>query len=233
MSAALLETWERGLACPGPARASVLHQAARPSVPAKDLDQLPIGVREIDLFDLRRALFGDRMEVLAECAACHEKLEFELSAAALAAAPAPDAQPLRVADDGWEVSFRAPAAGDVSEAASRWELIARCIIAASHDGKPVEADHLPPSIQTMLAEAAERADPAGARTLRVACPDCGAATSLELDIAGYLWAELDFWARDLLLDVHVLAGAYGWSEPEVLALSPARRRYYLGLCADA
>ncbi|MGW5122355.1 hypothetical protein ACWEQ8_44165, partial [Streptomyces noursei] len=30
--------------------------------------------------------------------------------------------------------------------------------------------------------------------------ECGAATPAELDIAAYLWTELDAWARDLLLD---------------------------------
>ena len=34
-------------------------------------------------------------------------------------------------------------------------------------------------------------------------------------------------AKRLLMDVHLLARAYGWSEAEVLALSPARRRFYL------
>ncbi|MFE6990250.1 hypothetical protein ACFVFN_19020, partial [Streptomyces pharetrae] len=83
-----------------------------------------------------------------------------------------------------------------------------------------------------IAEAAEAADPAADVTLNVACPECGRATRAELDIASYLWTELDAWARDLLLDVHLLATAYGWSEPEILALSPLRRRYYLELCAD-
>ncbi|MFD0428254.1 hypothetical protein ACFQ60_09340 [Streptomyces zhihengii] len=69
-------------------------------------------------------------------------------------------------------------------------------------------------------------------TLSIACPECGEATPAELDITSYLWTELDTWARDLLLDVHLLASAYGWSEPEILALSPTRRRYYLELCAD-
>ncbi|MBI0381241.1 hypothetical protein JBE27_34525, partial [Streptomyces albiflaviniger] len=104
-------------------------------------------------------------------------------------------------------------------------------------GRPVPADRLPAAelpepVQRRLAEAAERADPAADVTLSVACPECGEATRAELDIASYLWAELDHWARDLLLDVHLLATAYGWSEPQILALSPLRRRYYLELCAD-
>jgi hypothetical protein len=221
MSTDLLSIWERGLACTGPARALVLHRAARPG---DDLRQ----ARDCDLFALRRALFGDQMEVLAECSGCAEALEFDLDAAAFAAPPAHEG-PHRIADDGWEVEFRPPTAGDLIAATTRQELLASCVLAARHDSRPVPADELPAAVQRLLAEAAERAEP----TLRVSCPGCGAATSIRLDIAAYLWAEVDFWARDLLLDVHVLAGAYGWTEPEILALSPARRRYYLELCADA
>ncbi|MEK8172977.1 hypothetical protein NKH77_40185 [Streptomyces sp. M19] len=116
-------------------------------------------------------------------------------------------------------------------------LLARCTVSAVRDGSRVEPDALPAllpePLRERLAEAAERADPAADLTLNIACPECGAATRAELDVAAYLWTELDAWARDLLLDVHLLATAYGWSEPEVLALSPLRRRYYLELCADA
>ncbi|WP_246619212.1 hypothetical protein [Streptomyces javensis] len=122
-------------------------------------------------------------------------------------------------------------------ARARRALIARCIVSVHRSGRPVPADRLPAAelpepVQRRLAEAAERADPAADVTLNVACPECGEATRAELDIASYLWAELDHWARDLLLDVHLLATAYGWSEPQILALSPLRRRYYLELCAD-
>jgi len=33
--------------------------------------------------------------------------------------------------------------------------------------------------------------------------------------------------RRLLVEVHALASAYGWSEQEILSLSDARRRLYL------
>ena len=236
----LLDTWEQALARPGPARALVLHHAARPEAGPDELLRVPVGAREADLYALRRAWFGDRMEVLAECSSCGEALEFDLDPGALAAPPEGGGEPLRVVEDGWDVAFRPPTVGDLVEAArgedaaaARRDLLARCVLAARHDGHPVAADELPEPIQRRLAEAAERADPAGDVVLRVACPGCAVTTPLRLDIAGYLWAELDFWARDLLLDVHVLAGAYGWTEPEILALSPVRRRYYLELCADA
>ncbi|MEU9785099.1 hypothetical protein AB0H92_29750, partial [Streptomyces phaeochromogenes] len=114
----------------------------------------------------------------------------------------------------------------------RRALLARCVVSAVRDGVDVPADALPETVQRRLAEEAQKADPGADVTLNVNCPECGAATRAELDIASYLWTELDAWARDVLLDVHLLATAYGWSEPEILALSPLRRRYYLELCAD-
>jgi hypothetical protein len=43
---------------------------------------------------------------------------------------------------------------------------------------------------------------------------------------------METYARRLLYDVHALASAYGWSEDEVLAVSPARRRCYLEMAGQ-
>ena len=59
------------------------------------------------------------------------------------------------------------------------------------------------------------------------CPACTFTWSEPFDIVTFFWAEIDAWARRLLADVHVLASSYGWSERDILALSPVRRQYYL------
>ncbi|MFI0487127.1 hypothetical protein [Actinomadura sp. 9N215] len=257
----LLAVWEWGLSQPEQGRALALHSAARPDADVQELLATPIGAREADLYALRRALFGERMQVVTECAACDEVVEFDLDATALGTPPAtalgftPESNShptedtdsvasrggaLRVVEDGWVVEFRPPAVADLAAAAgggdpseARRSLVTRCTLSATQDGRPVDPDELPDHVRRRLAEAAERADPAAETTLRITCPECGESTLAELDIAAHLWAELDTWARDLLLDVHLLATAYGWTEPEILALSPLRRRYYLELCADA
>ncbi|MBU3870858.1 hypothetical protein KN815_44480 [Streptomyces sp. 4503] len=301
--AELLAIWEAGLAHHGPGRALLLHRAARPESAADELRSLPVGEREADLYALRRALFGERMQIRAECGACGEAMEFDLDARDLGVRPRERDGPLRVEEGEWTVEFRLPTVADLEAAAqavaggggravsetggratsgaggpgggdgagllgedvgvgvgglvgadgseaahtspststaaarARRALLARCLVSVHRAGQPVPADRLPVAelpepVQRKLAEAAEHADPAADVTLNVACPECGEATRAELDIASYLWAELDHWARDLLLDVHLLATAYGWSEPQILALSPLRRRYYLELCAD-
>ncbi|MGG7571907.1 hypothetical protein [Streptomyces sirii] len=250
--AELLATWEAGLARQGGGRALLLHRAARPGAGTDALLSVPLGERAADLFALRRALFGERMQVTLDCADpdCGEAMEFELDAAAMGARPRLPEGGLRVAEGEWVVHFRLPSPADLTAVASladgaspadgatdaRRLLGARCALSARRAGRAVadeELAALPEPVLKRFAEAAEEADPAAEVTLNIACPQCGTATAAELDIAAYLWTELDAWARDVLLDVHLLASAYGWSEPEILALSPLRRRYYLELCADA
>lgn len=236
-TAALLATWEAGLAEAPAGRALLLHGTARPDLDTTALPAVPLGEREGDLLALRRALFGERMQVRLDCRACGADMEFELDAGEFTRSlDRPARQNVRLTEDGWDITFRLPAAADVTAAARatdpRTALLARCLVSAVHDGAPRTADSLPPPVQRRIAEAVEAADPGADITLNVGCPECGTTTRAELDIASYLWTELDAWARDTLLDVHLLATAYGWSEPEILALSPLRRRYYLELCAD-
>lgn len=245
-AARLLAVWEEGLPRAADGRAWILHQAARPLAGTDALLAVPLGEREADLYALRQALFGDGMQVRLECSACGEAMEFDLDAGELVRSfrAAHPEGPLRVSADGWEIDFRLPAVADLEAVAAsapdagaaRGELLVRCTVAARQNGEDVPAGRLPAllpdAVLARLAEAAAEADPAAEVTLDIACPACAAVTPAELDIASYLWTELDAWARDVLLDVHLLATAYGWTEPEILALSPTRRRYYLELCAD-
>ena len=236
-AAELLAAWETGLGEAPVGRALLLHRAARPDVDVSRLPAVPVGEREADLFALRRALFGERMQVRLECAACGQDMEFDLDAGELAGSlGGRGEQVVRVREGGWDVEFRLPGIADLQAAARsadpRTALLARCLVSAARGGTAVAGPELPAAVQRRIAEAVEAAGPAADLVLDIACPECGAATRAELDIASYLWTELDAWARDVLLDVHLLATAYGWSEPEILALSPTRRRYYLELCAD-
>ncbi|GHA89773.1 MULTISPECIES: hypothetical protein [Streptomyces] len=237
----LLAAWETGLPLGAAERSLLLHRAARPGAGTDELLSVPVGEREADLFALRRSLFGERMQVRIECGACGEAMEFDLDAGALSTRPAD--RLLRVTDDDWVVDFRLPTVADLaaagaaaSSAGARRQLVNGCTVRALRGGEPVPAERLdtllPERVERLIAEKAAEADPTAEVTLNVACPECGGATRAELDITSYLWTELDNWARDVLLDVHLLATAYGWSEPHILALSPLRRRYYLELCTD-
>jgi hypothetical protein len=232
----LLAAWEIGLMLPASSvqRAALLHALARPGRAADELLGVPVGTRDAELLGLRVALFGDVLSVRIGCTACGADLEFDVDATGLAAA-APEAEPEPLTDGDWTVRFRPAtpadllAVRDLPAQDPRRELAARLVLEARRGDRAVRADRLPEYVVHRLAEAVAAADPAADISFAMACPDCGAQVRAQLDIATYLWDELDSWARTTLADVHALASSYGWTEPDVLALSPLRRRYYLEL----
>ena len=138
-AADLLATWEAGLAEAPTGRALLLHRTARPDVDATTLPVLPVGEREADLFALRRALFGERMQVRLACSACGADMEFDLDAGEFARSlGGPGDSVVRVEQDGWDVEFRLPGVADLTAAARaadpRTALLARCLVSAVRDG---------------------------------------------------------------------------------------------------
>ena len=61
------------------------------------------------------------------------------------------------------------------------------------------------------------------------CPDCGHRWPAPVDVAEALWMEVQRAAERLLAEIDALARAYGWSEEEIVSLSPVRRAAYLQL----
>lgn len=230
-TAGLLAVWESGLAADPVRRAVLLHAAARPGTAADDLLATAVGERDAALFGLRAALFGAAMPVRLSCPDCGADLEFAFDATAVATVTQPAAEPISVTEGEWTVVLRLPTSGDLLSAGSApRELLARCVVEAGHAGEPATAGDLPDGVVARAGEAVAAADPRADIGLDLVCPECGVATRAELDIASFLWAELDTWAHATLLEVHLLAASYGWREPDVLALSPSRRRCYLELC---
>jgi hypothetical protein len=88
---------------------------------------------------------------------------------------------------------------------------------------------MPETLVTTLAEHLAAADPQAAMELALSCPGCRHQWSVAFDILAYFWGEIEDWAQRLLLDIHALASAYGWSERDILTMSPRRRRMYLDL----
>ena len=84
----------------------------------------------------------------------------------------------------------------------------------------------------MLAEAEAimaNLDPDADINLALSCENCGKSWLTDFNIGTLLWDEIDAYARSLLAEVHSLASAYGWTESEILTLSPQRREIYLNM----
>lgn len=239
-AAQLLEVWEQGLDREPGARALALLAAAVPGTDPAELAAWPLGRRDVALLRWRSELFGPELDALMQCPGCGEDVELSFSAESLAdgipaegATAAPGTAP-KVRRGRYVLTLRAVTSNDLMELASpdpEAELVRRCITSVSAEGVPVEPAALPPDVLESLGDELAAADPAASTELAVECPGCGRAWLAPFHIATYLWAELHHWAGRMLLDIHALALAYGWSEADILALPPRRRQAYLELVA--
>jgi hypothetical protein len=228
--AELLAAWERGRRLGPVHRALLLLAAACPGAQVDDLARLPIGRRDALLLALREATFGPRVEAVLGCPACRCRLEVECRTGDLRAPePSEPEGGHRAEVGGGLVAFRLPDSLDLIHAAAagsveaaRRALGARCLEPAS-----LLAEELTEGALAAVAAAVAAADPQSAVTLDAECPECGTAVSVAWDVLTFFWRELHTWAMRLLREVHVLAAAYGWTEPAILALSAHRRRLYL------
>ncbi len=235
-SAELLSAWERGQGQPLVTQALVLLSAARPDASLDDLARLSIGRRDAALLALRGQVFGSRLSSVVGCPACGERLELTFDAADIGgeslALPAED---LALTAGEYSVRFRLPDSLDMAAAqgsdarAVRATLIERCVLEARRGDEPVAAGDLPAKVVSAVAHRMAEADPMADIQISLTCPACEHAWQATFDIVSYFWAELHAWAYRLLAEVHTLASAYGWREADILALSPWRRQYYLGM----
>ncbi|MFZ1218008.1 MAG: hypothetical protein WAO00_01885 [Chthoniobacterales bacterium] len=236
-AAELLDAWERGLAQSPGQRALMLLALACAETPLEQLTQLTVGRRDAELLALRERTFGPRLASLATCPACAEQVEFQVTSADLCAPgeTAPETL-LSLTYGDYGVEFRLPTALDLTRLdpagdfdRNRQHLLQRCVIAARHAETEIAAAELPAEVATAIAQRMAEADPQADIQIVLACPQCQHTWQAPLDIVSYFWTEIHAWAGRLLREVHSLALAYGWSEGEILALSPWRRQAYLEL----
>ena len=127
-----------------------------------------------------------------------------------------------------EQIFRLPTSRDLAQVATSSgeqqaaiQLLELCRIGG------VESSGWTDEIIEKVGESLATADPMAETRVALTCPACDHAWNDSIDVASFIWAELEARARRLLWEVHSLASAYGWSESETLALSAARRAMYL------
>jgi hypothetical protein len=223
----LLTVWLRGRDRHPVDRALVLLAAAEPGQSAAELASLSVGERDERLIALWEEQFGPLVPSLADCPRCQERVEFTLAIADLRVV-SPETEPVLDLDYGERrLRFRLPTSYDLAAIArcddpdqARALLARRCLL-------DDDADALPEEIVAALADALAARDPQAEVLLDLACPGCGHAWQVIFDIVAFLWTEVAAEARRVLHAVDALARAYGWSEAEILALSPARRQLYL------
>ena len=236
-AAQLLDAWERGLSEPLCRRAFPVLAAAYLDSPIDELATLSIGERDRRLLTLRQSTFGSQLASVANCSRCGELLEWEIETAnLLMEKPASSSADLSVDVENYNVRFRLPNTLDLASisncpdaASARERLLENCIYEAQHEGERISLRALPLSVTSEIVKRMADADPQADLEVDLSCPACGEQWQAQFDIESFFWTELSAWAQRILLEVHGLARAYGWSESEILNLSPWRRQFYLGM----
>lgn len=235
----LLQAWEQSQPlCPS-RRALALLAAVGES--ATEMPHWPAGRRDRRLFELRRLLFGERVAAGARCTACGAAVALQFGVSELLDAAECDGEWQTLEAAGVSIDWRLPNCGDLIELAELAahsdagaadfgaEWLRTRLLTARRGDVPVSADELPADAAAAICAAMAQADPIADVRLAIDCPECKATSEVLFDAGGFLWSELDAWARRELSDVHELARAYGWSQDEVFSLAQVRRQYYLEL----
>lgn len=231
----LIAAWERGAREHPVDRALTLLSACSQET-REDLAQLTVGERDIRLLEIYRSLFGPQLEAFAYCPNCNEPLEYTLSADSLLASfePAPDPSPVVVQSGPLFLRLRLPDSSDLralqtcpNRESGSQILLERCVLEANLDDSPITAADISPEMIESISSALAAADPRSEILINLKCDSCGHAWQLTLDIERFLWAKVSASAKRLLRDVHTLASAYGWREPDILSLSAVRRQTYV------
>ena len=216
----LLSVWERGNSQLPLQRALTVLTAASPETSSDSLASLTIGQRDTRLLALREMMFGSELTGVTDCPECGEKIELSLNCSDLHSVTKsePPAE-LEVQSNGRELRFRLPTSADLLAVSSPEELLERCLLSGGN--------HLTEDVVAVAGEKMSCADSMADVHLALNCPSCGHKWEAPFDIVAFLWHEISATARRLLREVHTLASEYGWTESEILALNPARRRTYL------
>jgi hypothetical protein len=233
--AALVQAWSAAQA--GPPWRRVPELLAELGLVGRDeAGRLPLGTVAAAVLRLVRGWSpAGRLAATAACRACGQRLEIGVPVDALLALENPACTGRhRVELADCRLTVRAPRPADLAAAAAgaggdpvaaERLLLARCLVEADPPLPPDEDA----ALAAVVAAACEALDPLGVVSFSVTCPECGTADAPLADVIGWGWALVDARVRQLLGEVHRLASAYGWTEAEVLALGPWRRRVYLEL----
>ena len=220
----------------------MLLAEALPNSQPGELARLPIGRRDSLLLTLRELMFGSRIDGIAACPKCDERLDLMFDVAEIRAANDPDESEVASQHvlklNGFEVIFRPldstdleAIAGCPDADAGREKLLERCAIQVALDNpgsnELLSVGELPPTVVTALVKRMDHVDPQANVKLNLVCPACQHTWEAVFDIASFFWGEITDWAKRILRQVHVLASSYGWSEKDILEMSAERRSHYV------
>lgn len=194
---------------------------------------LTAGDREALLLHLHRLSFGDGMDCVLKCPHCDGRMDVSLTVSDLLLPPYEAAESWRQVNcDGFALALRAPTGADQAAVAVVVDvdldgaaelLLRRCM------GQVPEGFALTPGRVEALSGVLQEMDPQADLLLDFVCPECGRPGQGALSAADFLMRKVSARQEALLREIHQLALHYHWSEAEILAVEPTRRKAYLKL----
>lgn len=195
----------------------------------QDFADLPLALVDRHLLELRAKTFGDTLPCMTRCPECEEILEMELSAQTLLnglSASPPEAENVALGSHHFHVRpVTSHDIADISRCPSLEE--AKALLRKRICG--VLTDEIPTEILPDLDSLIETRESSNEIALTLNCINCTHIWTEILDIGGFFWTELEAQAMRLLSEISEIARAFSWSEGDILALPPHRRRTYLTL----
>ncbi|HKX90971.1 MAG TPA: hypothetical protein VJM15_00885 [Sphingomicrobium sp.] len=213
-----LELVERGVGL-SPLDRAVLLVATIDGVSSKRAGELPLDQRDRRLIDACIQSFGSRIVFFARCPECREGHEAEFDLSDL---PTVGVREVECEIDGRVVRLSPPTSRSVAKAAVAGDpaaLLRSCV--QNVPARP--AADFAAKIEAQLADSFPLLD----ISFELRCEACKTAFNSRFDVGEWLWRQVCDLAQRAVDAVHTLARAYGWSERQILRMSPARRAMYL------
>ena len=236
----LLDVWERGLTQTPQQKVLTLMSAFLPDRSLEEISRLSIGSRDSALLEIFEGIFGPCLNAVTICPDCRTELEVEVAVADIRTSfPVNSGKIRNLSAAGYRLKYRLPTTSDLLAIPPRSDLtdarhilLRRCVSEVRDAiSEPIDPSEMPEQISQALAARMARLDPQANVNLSLTCPACGRAFARLLDIAIFVLGHLNAWALRALRDVRDLASAFGWSEAQILSLSPTRREIYLEMAA--
>lgn len=227
----LLQVWEIGTGQASIEKALTILSAAFPNTNKTALATWSIEQRDTQLFWIRQSIFGNQFINNANCPQCNEKVEWEMNISDFSLPPfseniISENYSFNLAD--YFFNYRLPTSEDL-RSEDPIEIFKNCLIESKKNEQDVSFDQLPQEIKESLEKEIQRNSPIANTSMLLNCPNCKHQWTMLFDIVSYLWVEIDIWAKRILQDVFILASNFGWSEQEILNMTPLRRQTYLNM----
>ncbi len=232
----IVRVWEYGFNRNHVERSLALLAPAFPELDRSALGALTIGNRDLRLLALKEHLSGSELKGVARCPNCETELAFTLKTTDIRQGDFNQQIPPYFTEnlEGFQMVFRLPnsfdqltmmGAGD-PEIASRI-LLQRIIHSATYKSDALTPDRLPPEAMEALGDRINELDPQAEIQFAMNCAACAHRWSALFEVGHFVWREIRDQARNILNDVISLASAFGWTEREILDMTPQRREFYL------